>query len=735
MTTNSLTRQLPLPLVLAVSSACLSFAARAQEAAPAPAAAASSAASETTLPAIRVKAAADRESASGPVTGYSARRSATATLTDTPLNEVPQSITVITADQIKDQNAQTMQEVLRYTAGVRSEMYGLDNRGDWFSMRGGSEGSVLLDGLRLPLTGWYGVVRNEPYAFDRIEVLRGPASVIAGQNGPGGVVNLVSKRPQAEPLREIGVQLGTRDHKQVAVDLAGALNADGTLLYRIVGLGKDGDTQVDHAFEKRQYLAPSLSWKPNADTSLTGYVEYQKDETGNTNAFFPIQGTLTPAPHGPIPSSTFIGEPGWDTYGGSRQRVGYQFEQKLNADWTLRQNLRHDRVDGKMSSMYAAWWLGFADATGAADPNGTYLNRVWYLTEDSARITNGNALLEGHLDFGRTRHTVLLGVDAMGSHMVQKSWGDGPATPLDVYNPVYGGFPEPAHSDADATRTTTRVRQYGLLLQDQVKFDERWALVLGLRHDRVKTEVEEAGTADKASATSKNVGLVYLADGGLSPYASYSESFEPVAGTALQPSFKPKRGKQVEAGVKWAPADQRLGATAAVFQLKEKNRLMADPAVANLQLQRGQVTVKGLELEATANLADWELVGSYTWLDARQTSVGDDELRYLDQQLSGIPKQSAALWAVHKFGHYGLPGFKAGVGARHAGKTTDGTGANEVPAVTLFDLLLAYERGPWRTALNVSNVSDKAYIATCLERGDCWFGTQRKAVLSVSYRW
>ena len=182
-------------------------------AAPAPATAASAPA-ETTLPVVRVRG--TRETASSPVIGYAARRSGTATKTDTALNEVPQSITVIGAEQVRDQGSPNLQEALRYTAGVRTETYGVDNRGDWFSLRGGSNGSTLLDGMRRPLTGYWGIIRYEPYAFERIEVLRGPASVIAGQNGPGGVVNLVSKRPLAEHAAEVGIQLGNYDHKQVA---------------------------------------------------------------------------------------------------------------------------------------------------------------------------------------------------------------------------------------------------------------------------------------------------------------------------------------------------------------------------------------------------------------------------------------------------------------------------------------------------------------------------------------
>ncbi|MET0893748.1 MAG: TonB-dependent siderophore receptor, partial [Pseudoxanthomonas sp.] len=627
-------------------------------------------------------------------------------------------------------------EVLRYTAGVRSEMYGLDNRGDWFTLRGGSEGSVLLDGLRVPLTGWYGVVRNEPFAFERIEVLRGPASVIAGQNGPGGVVNLVSKRPQASAAREVSVQVGNDNHRQLGVDLGGPLNDDGSLLYRVVGLGRDSGTQVDHADEKRTFIAPSLTWKPADGSTVTAYAEYQEDESDNTNAFFPIVGTLVPGPNGRIPHDTFIGEPDWDYYGGTRKRLGYEFEQRLGDRWTLRQHLRQDRVEGKMRTMYAAWWQGFVDASGAADAEGTYLNRLWYFTDDQSRITNADLLLEGRLDWGRTRHNLLLGVDAMDSRSRQLSWGDYPATPLDVYDPVYGSFAFPDYRATPATDTVVEVRNVGVLLQDQMKIGERWVVVGGLRHDRAETRTRStfAGQATRDgsddSATSRNLGVVYLTDGGWSPYASYSESFEPVAGVDFfGNAFKPKRGKQVEAGLKWAPADGRLTAAAALYELKEKNRVSTDPDPDHIgySVQRGEITVQGVELESAANLQAWDLLASYTYMDAHQSGQ--------DIQLSGIPKHSAALWALHKFDAYGLAGVRAGLGVRYVGETGDGIDVTTTPSYTLLDLLVSYDTGPWRLALNVSNLSDKTYLATCLDRGDCWFGTKRKAMATVSYRW
>lgn len=282
------------------------------------------------LPSIKVRAKEIEETATGPVEGYVAKQSATATKTDAPLIEVAQAITVVSAEQIRDQGSPNLQEALRYTAGVRHELYGIDNRGDWMALRGSDESTQLLDGMRLPLTGWYGVVRIEPFNYERIEVLRGPSSIIAGANDPGGVINLVTKRPLEETRREIGVRAGSNQLREIHTDLTGPLTADGELLYRMVAVGKESDTQIDYADEKRLLFSPSITWNASDDFSLTAYGEYQYDRSKNTNAFLGLEGTLEPAANGPIPRDLFIGEPEWDRYGGTRNRFGYSLNYQLN---------------------------------------------------------------------------------------------------------------------------------------------------------------------------------------------------------------------------------------------------------------------------------------------------------------------------------------------------------------------------------------------------------------------
>lgn len=690
---------------------------------------------EATLAPVSVKAEVERESAWGPVNGYMARRSATATKTDTPIIETPQSISVVTADQISNQASNNLQDALRYTAGVRYESYGLDNRGDWFSLRGG-DASRLLDGLRYPGILSYGGVRDEPYALERIEVLRGPASLIAGQNGPGGVVNMISKRPQIEPAKEISVQAGSHGHKQLATDLSGPLDAQGEWLYRIVALARETGTQVSHTNDERIYFRPSLTWRPNNGTTLTVFAEYQKDESNNTNAFFPIVGTLKEAPNGRIPTNTFIGEPSWDSYGGTRKRFGWEIEHKLNDTWTLRHHMRHDSVNAHLLSMYAAWWDGFVNSSGASDFNGKYLNRSWYGGNETYHITSSDLLAEARFQTGSVQHTLLIGADTL---RLRDQYGsaDEEANPLNVYEPTYGSFAKPDLSSAASFNTsTTRANDWGLLLQDQMKIDEHLVVVAGIRRDSTRANTNESTQSDQA--ISRNLGLLWLGESGFAPYIGYSESFRPVIGYHAYDGsqFKPKQGKQVEAGIKWQSADQRLTASAATYRSKETNRPALDQNHVDYYKQFGEVTVNGIEFEMAARLRQWDLIAQYSRTNARVTRAGDDETQYIGQQLASEPKNSAALWAVHRFSNWGLPNLRMGMGARHIGTTGDGTaGGNRVSSVTLFDALVGYAMGSWNLALNINNLTDKAYIATCMERGDCWFGTQRKAIGTLTYRW
>jgi iron complex outermembrane receptor protein len=665
---------------------------------------------------------AERETATTPVSGYIAKRAATASKTDTPLLETPQAITVVTRDEIRDQGAQNLQDALNYAAGVRSDAYGLDSRADSFRIRG-SEPTVYLDGLRQNYNWYTSTTRVEPYTLERIEVLRGPASMLYGQGSTAGVVNMVSKRPLAEAQREIGISYGTHNRKQIQADLTGPLTEDGSWLYRVVAVGRKADTQVDHVPDDRMLIAPSLTWRPSASTSLTLQALWQEDKSGSTSQFFPWEGVALDNPNGQIPVERFIGEPGWDRYDSQRRSFGWLFEHSFDDNWTVRQNFRWAKNKVDYRSLYGD---SFTLPGGwAGDPvNKRLFGRFADATVTNVTMLTADQHLEGKFDTGAVKHNLLVGFDAAYAREKKQSglglpvYMDGGTVPLiDVYNPVYGNFTPPDMSDAPMARQ----RDTGIYLQDQLKFGPNWIVVAGLRYDRSVNGVE--GEDDSVSrATSKRLGVMYAADNGWSPYVSYSESFTPVTGLDVNNQrFVPLRGKQLEAGLKFESQDGRRTFNAAVYSLKEKNRLIPDPFNANNSVQVGETKNTGLELELkTAIGRQFDLIASYNYID-------------LDDQLEGMPRHQASVWGKYRFAIGQATGFSAGAGLRWLGSFQDGL-APQTPSVTLVDAMLAYETSSWRYALNATNLLNKTYVSTCLGRGDCWFGAQRSIIASASYR-
>ena len=706
-------RPAALPLLLASICMGLGTTARAQT----PEAPATGAAVPT-LPAVQVDASAERETATSPVIGYRAKNAATATKTDTPLAETPQSVTVVTRDQMVDQGATNLQDALNYAAGVRSDAYGIDSRADSFLIRG-SEPSLYLDGLQMYSSGWYtATARPDPYTLERLEVLRGPAGMLFGAGTAAGVVNMVSKRPQQEASREVGVQFGSFGRKQIQADLTGPLNADGSLSYRLVALQRKSDTQVDFVPDDRSLVMPSLTWRPNAATSLTLQGLWQKDKTGSTSQFLPWQGTILPNVNGLLPSSRFIGEPG-DGYDTERKTFGWQFEHRFNDQWTFRQNARTARTTNDSHYHYA----DFFSLTGGwgLDPLGQRL--VGRINDKSLTWTRMSAIdnhVEGHFATGALRHTLLLGAEY--SRQRQDKLEGSAYSAIDAYFPLYGIGYVPVTELTARPRTTQR--NAGVYVQDQMKWDN-WIFVAGLRYDRSTSGV--AGSASETTtATSRRLGVMYTLPSGWSPYLSYTESFTPQAGTdASGRLYKPLRGEQVEAGVKFQPEGTPTSFTASVYQLKEKNRLVSDLTNLNYGRQVDATKNKGLELELKTTLGkDFDLIANYNYID-------------VDRKLTDMPRNQVSVWGKYRFAIAGVPGFSAGAGVRYMSGFQDVEGTAfgpRVPSVALLDLMLAYESDKWRYALNINNATDKNYFSTCLARGDCWWGARRNVVASATYR-
>lgn len=675
---------------------------------------------EQVLPEVKVRAATP-ESPIGPDEGYEVKRSASATKTDTPLIETPQSVTVITRDRIEDQGATNLQDALNYAAGVRSDAYGLDSRTDSMRIRGAYP-EEYLDGLRRKLGGFYtSTTRVEPYTLERIEVLRGPSSMLYGQGTTGGVINMVSKRPLAETQREIGVQLGSYDRKQVQTDLTGPLTADGEWLYRLVAVARESDTQVDFVPDDRSLVYPSLTWRPSGRTTLTLQALWQKDASGSTLQFFPWEGTVLPNPNGQIPTNRFIGQPGLDRYDSERTEAGWLFEHHFSERWSVRQAVRATSNEVEYFTLYADSFTN--PGNSYLDPARRVLGRFGYFENREVDTLFTDQHVELRLGTGAVQHTVIAGVDTANHKddarvSFDSPVGQGGTVPnIDVFSPSYPPYTPPPL----AARPRAKLSHVGVYLQDQMKLG-RWIAVLGVRHDDAKNEL--AGSPDeKSSATTGRAGLMYRLPSGFVPYVSYSESFTPVAGTNLFGArFRPLEGEQVETGVKWESADGRLAFNAAYYDLKEKNQLKTDPLNPANRVQTGETRAHGMELELVGRVAPrTDLAAQYTYTQ-------------VDPQLEQLPEHIFSVWGKTGFALAGVDGFSAGLGLRHFSGYRDGAATPETPAVTLFDGMLGYHEGRWAYTLTVQNIADRVYVSACLSRGDCFYGARRTAIFSARYR-
>jgi iron complex outermembrane receptor protein len=679
---------------------------------------------DAVLPVVTVRGTAVPETATGPISGYAAQRSATATKTDTPLSETPQSVSVVGSQQIRETGSLSLNSVLNYTAGVNSAPYTTSTRLDGGVGRSGAELETYLDGLDTEIGYWARSVRMEPYSLERVEVLRGPASTQVGQSSTGGIVNAVSKDPQAEALREVGVQVGSFGLRQLQTDLTGPLSADGRWLYRLVAVGRESDTQVDMTPDDRRFIAPSLTWKPTSSTDWTFRLRHQRDRAGADSGAFPWVGTVLPNPNGRIPVRLFPAEPNADFFNADSTSAGWTFEHRFNDRWKVRQNIRTTRTHVH----YGAIDLRPSDDPEVSpylDDAQRVLDRDAYYWDIRSRTFAADQNVQGSFQTGPIQHRVLAGVDLLRYTYRQLSAydsSDAPGSllrPLDVYAPSYDySYVPPAYDGY----SRTRISQTGVYLQDQLRM-QQWTVVAGIRHDRARSaqlgEVDWNTPVQNDRATTKRLGLLHSLAGGWVPYLSYAESFQPQGATAAGQALAPLRGKQFEAGLRYAPEGGRYRAHAAVYDLREVNRVVQ---LSGLDFtQTGKVRSRGFELELVGRLTRALSVNaSYNYTDA-------------DAELSGTPRHRAAIWGVQRFQLAGQHGFSAGAGVRYNAAYKDHV-APVTPSFTLFDAMLAWETTQWRLALNVSNLADKEYFGTCESWGICTYGGRRTAVVSATYR-
>jgi iron complex outermembrane receptor protein len=727
----------------ALSSLLLSVPpARAQDSTPTPLAPPAEAPAGTlVLPEINVQATAWR--AWQPVEGYVAPLTTTGTKTDTPLIETPQSVGVVTRDQIDDQGALNVSQALRYTAGVLPEVRPASRYDSVFVRGFGGQGTSaayvnFLDGLRQQRGISYAIPTVDPWLLERIEVLRGPASVLYGQTGSGGIVNLVSRRPTEEAVHEVRLEAGSHALLQTAFDFGGKLTEDGEFLYRLTGIGRIAETQYDYNDESRIAVAPAITWRPTADTTLTVLGNYQYEPDGGFYNFAPAVGTVLPNRFGRLPSSFFSGDPNYNLFQRRQASIGYQLEHRLDETWTFRQNFRYQHIDAEFKAI---------SGRALAANQRTLSRSIVHSIEHADTFALDNQA-QATFSTGPLDHTMLFGVD-WGRSSAKRRLGNGSlssAYALDIFSPSYYlNFPEPTLA------TTTQIQdQLGFYAQDQIALG-KLRLTLGLRQDFATSETVVRTPAyrqssQEDSAFTWRVGALYLFDNGLAPYASYATSFLPNSGT-FSPArggspFDPTTGEQYEAGIKFQPNGFNSYIQLAAFHIRQQDVLTPDPAATTYSIQTGEIRSRGIELEGRASLSDnLDLIAAYAYTDAEVTE--STTAGVTGKAVPQVPKHSASAWADYRFTDGPLRGLGLGAGIRYIGKTPgDETNSFDVSSFTLFDAAIRYDLGALREdlkgaqlTLNVSNIGDKDYVASCSSADACYFGNRRLVLAGLRYKW
>jgi iron complex outermembrane receptor protein len=661
--------------------------------------------------------------------GLVAREAATAMKVAAPRLETAQSVSVITGAQFAKQDVASLSEAARYSPGVQTEPWGFEPRLTFIRIRGfdATTTGLYRDGLALRNPGYAVGYNLEPYGAERIEVLRGPSSVLYGAGSPGGLVNYVAKRPTSVPIREVEVEAGSYEMLVGKADLAGPVGADGRFGYRLTALVRESGTQVDFVNNDRIFVAPTFTWQPGDRTTLTVLGHYKQDATRASQAL-PAAGVLTDNPNGTVPVDRFTGEPDIDQYDRTDYTAGYIFDHEFAGGLRLHQNLRYYDISLDDRTIFTQ---------GIQADNRTITRFLYESFGDAGALAVDNqARLEGTT--GPLRHALVVGFDYQTLKATSRqTYGGAPG--LDIFDPEYGQtVPEaPVFLDNE-----TEQWQAGLYVQDRIELGGGLIASLAGRYDRTGTEVfsklYDTTTSQEDEAFTARAGLVYRTALGLAPYASYAESFLPSMGSdSLGTPFDPETGTQYEAGVKYEPALWNGFVRVSYFDLTRNDFIQYDPNT-YVPVQTGQVVSRGGELEAVAAL-QWglDLLASFTYADVEVTeSIVQDEIGKRPTQ---TPALTASLWA-----DYSLPaesvlgGLGLGGGVRHVGSTYgDAANTLEVPAHTLVDGSLSYAWGDFLASVTVKNVLDEAYVAAAFLRSTplATYGQARTITTSLRYRW
>lgn len=675
------------------------------------------------LEATDIVGTADYESALGPVNGYHATRSASATRTDTSIHETAQSISVVSRDVVDDLGATRLQDALDYAGGVgRANNFGGQGL-TTFTVRGFTTGEFYRNGF--PINRGY---PNMPDAnsIERLEVIRGPATTLYGRGDPGGTFNVVSKQPTAERTVTLGSQLDDQGMKRGTLDASGPLDDEGRLAYRLNVIGEGGDTFRDHVETERYGVTPVLSWQASDDTK----VVFEGDFMRNNH---PLDRGVTRYAKqiGTASRDTFFGEKDAGKLHNDNNMAQLRFEHLLNENWTLAGGFQW--LDGSLQGN-AIEANGVADDGRTLGRNFNYRKLEW--TDKDTQLN-----LTGHFSTMGLDHTLLTGVEVENydyTSIIQRSSGAVSAYPIDIFNPVYGQ-PRPA-----LTRTPTHdkenLKTYAAFVQDQVALTDRLRLLGSARFERFEHDYGTYVPGGKSWEASDNavtprVGLSYDLTDTVAVYADTARSFKPNTGASRQGGgFEPEKGKSYEIGVKWEALDRQLSVDAAIYQIEKRNVLTTDPVDSTFSVAAGEVRSRGLDINVAGNVTpQWRVIGGYAYVDAEVTK---DNVLQSGTRLLNIPKNSFSLLNMYEFQDGELKGLGLGVGAKYvderAGQTANT--AFSMGSYAVADLLSYYKvNDKIRLNLDVKNLFDRDFEEGAFGNVYAYPGEPRTVQVGVSY--
>ncbi|MGE8371396.1 MAG: TonB-dependent siderophore receptor [Pseudomonas putida] len=654
------------------------------------------------LQALSITDTADSERADGPVQGYKASRSASATRTDTALHETPQSVSVVPKDVLQDTGATRLQDGLDYAGGVgRANNFGGQGL-TTFTVRGFTTGEFYRNGF--PINRGY---PNAPDAntVERLEVIRGPATSLYGRGDPGGTFNVVSKQPLPASKVTLGSQFDDQGMHRATLDATGPLNQDGSLAYRLNLLGEGGDSFRDDVQSERYDVAPVISWQVNDATKIIFEGDFMRNN-------HPLDRGLTrlPGQLGTASRDTNIWEKGSDNLlHNDNNMAQLRFEHLLDDNWSLRGGMQW--LDGSLK--------GNAVEANGLQPDGRTLGRNFNYRKLEWTDRDYQLNLTGHFDTAGFAHTLLTGIeyeDYDYNSIIQRSAAGATAYPIDIFDPVLGQA-RPA-----LTRTTTHdkenLKTWAFFVQDQVALTERLKALAGVRFERFEhdyvNKLSAAGDFSKGeNGVTPRFGLLYDLTDTVAVYANTARSFKPNSGApagATGRGFDPEKGKSYELGVKWEALDRQLSVDAAIYHIVKENVLTRDPADPNYSVAAGQVRSRGLDINIAGNITpEWRVIGGYAYVDAEVTK---DNRLPTGTRLANIPRNSFSLLNTYEFQDGFAKGLGLGVGVKYVDDRNGQTEAvtYNMDQYTVVDLLTFYQLNEHvRLNLDVKNLFNKEY--------------------------